>query len=113
MARKRIKQIYLYIAKEKRFFSSQKILNLSEIKKLKSILSEERIKLIFTIKINNPNSIYELAKLVKRDLKAVRKDLKILQAYGILRLVKAYKKRKKLNLKPELLVDEIHLYIII
>ena len=48
------------------------ITNKKEITNLRQLLSNEKAKLINTIKTQNPGSIYELSRFLKRDFRAVR-----------------------------------------
>ncbi len=54
----------------------------SEVSIVRSLLSNEKAKIIHAIKEKNPASIYILAKQLGRDFKAVRKDVKILEHFG-------------------------------
>ena len=55
----------------------------SSIKEMRAVLTEKRLELIKAIKDRKPSSVYELAKLVHRDLKNVLQDLTYLQEVGI------------------------------
>lgn len=55
---------------------------------LNKILTPKRLELIDVIKLKNPESIYELAKLLKRDQGNVTKDVNILHQKGFLELTK-------------------------
>ena len=54
------------------------------ISDVRQLLSNERARIIHTIKTQAPNSIYHLAKLLDRDFKSVRKDVKLLEKFGFL-----------------------------
>ncbi|MEM1535486.1 MAG: HTH domain-containing protein [Candidatus Pacearchaeota archaeon] len=111
MAEKRVKEIIVYLSYEKfRVFSRKTSMNINEMKKLRDAFSKEKARILYTIKTQKPNSIYQLAKLLGRDPKAVKKDLKILQQAGIVTLTAVRGERR---LKPELNVDEINVKIII
>ena len=77
---------------------------------LKQLLNPEKIKILYTIKHSKPGSIYELAKLLKRDLKAVRNDLDILEQGGFIEIQKA-KIKNRLHSKPCLLCEKINFSI--
>jgi len=51
----------------------------------RTILTRSRLELLRAIRARNPGSIYELARLVGRDLKSVQADLQILQRFGLVR----------------------------
>ena len=78
----------------------------SGIAELRQLLSNERSKILYTIKNKSPQSVYELSKLLNRDFKAVSKDLRLLEKFGFVKLVShSVKGRKKL--RPTLEVDEL------
>lgn len=62
---------------------------------LSKIFTKKRIELIRTIKQKNPKTIKELAKIVKRLLPAVDRDIKMLEGYGIVSL-----RRNKKGVQP-------------
>jgi len=80
-----------------------------EVAQVRALLSNERAKLIHIIKKDNPISIYVLAKLVGRDFQSVRKDVAILQHFGIIKLQKQGKKR--VSLKPIINLDTLQINI--
>ena len=79
---------------------------LEGIQDFRQLLSNEKARVLFVIRAKSPGSIYELAKLLGRDFKSVRQDVKILEQFGIIRLVGEGKYRKKL--KPEIMLDELN-----
>jgi len=80
-----------------------------EVSKVRSLLSNEKARILHTIKANNPSSIYVLAKILGRDFKSVRKDVELLQHFNILDLESHGKKRK--SLKPILKLDSLQINI--
>lgn len=56
----------------------------STIKEMRKVLTEKRLELIKTIKDRKPSSVYELAKVVHRDLKNVLQDVAYLNEMGII-----------------------------
>lgn len=110
MAKKiRTRRVRIKLTKEAKFavFSiSRKSLDIENIKKMRALFSDEKARILFAIKEKKPQSIYDLAKILKRDFKAVRKDISLLESYGFVRLVKG-RKGKRRSLKPVLNVDEI------
>jgi len=64
-----------------------------DVKILRKVLSEKRLELLRTIKNKNPDSIYELAKLLDRPLRAVQHDVKVLSELGLIEV-------KKIETKP-------------
>lgn len=55
---------------------------------LTQLFTRRRIELIEAIKKNEPKTMSELAGLLKRELSAIERDLKILEGLGLLRLEK-------------------------
>jgi predicted transcriptional regulator len=56
----------------------------SNIKDLRKVLTEKRLELLKTIKDRKPSSIYELARMVDRDLKNVLQDVGYLKEIGMI-----------------------------
>jgi predicted transcriptional regulator len=56
----------------------------SNIKDLRKALTEKRLELLKTVKDRKPSSVYELAKMVDRDLKNVLQDVRYLQNIGMI-----------------------------
>jgi len=62
---------------------------------LRSVLTDKRLAVLKAIKKHKPNSIYELAKILGRDLKNVNEDVKLLADLGLIKLEKAKSNRKR------------------
>ena len=72
--------------------------NISEISNVRRLLNNQKARILHIIKIRNPSSIYELTKILHRDFRTVKEDLKLLQKFGFIDLIIKYKgKRKRLN----------------
>ena len=83
-----------------------------EVAEVRALLSNERARMIHLIKDSNPESVYSLAKLLGRDFKSVRKDITLLQHFGIIRLIRTAKKgHKRQSLKPILQLDTLQINI--
>jgi len=78
----------------------------SKLVELRQILSNEKARLLHTIKTKNPNSIYELSKLLSRDFNAVRYDIRILEKLGFVELISSRNKKRE-SLKPIVNVDQV------
>ena len=87
-------------------FRSEKAHESSDIAMLRSLLSPEKARLLHLIKTKQPNSIYELAKLLGRDFKAVRADIRVLENFGMLEMIPVHKGKRQ-KLKPILVIDEL------
>ncbi|MBI4174460.1 MAG: ArsR family transcriptional regulator, partial [Candidatus Aenigmarchaeota archaeon] len=64
-----------------------KVLILDVSKDLSNLFSPSKLEILKTLREKKINSVGELAKELKRPIESVSKDLKILNAYGILELV--------------------------
>jgi predicted transcriptional regulator len=76
---------------------------------MRKVLTEERLRILKTIKTNNPQSIYELAKLIRRDIKNTFNDVQFLAQVGLIELKKAKDGREKTT--PQVNYDQILLEI--
>lgn len=77
----------------------------ADVETARAIFTEGRMKIIQTLKEKSPKSIYELAKLLKRDFKNVYDDVTFLSQLGILKVEEKTTGRKQK--KPILLCDKI------
>jgi len=82
----------------------------SDIKLLRSILSNEKARILYALKIKNPKSIYALAKLLGRDFKSVREDAKLLERFGFIEF-HTEKTGKREALKPVLVINKLQIII--
>ena len=78
----------------------------SEISALRQLFSNEKARLLNICKTKQPESIYMLAKLLGRDFKAVRQDIRLLEQYGFVELISSHKDGRE-RLQPIVDVDEI------
>ena len=73
-------------------------LDFTDISALRQLLNNEKARILHTLKERKPNSLYDLAKMLNRDFKSVRKDVELLKNFGFIRLQPEAKgKRKKLK----------------
>jgi predicted transcriptional regulator len=63
---------------------------------LRAILTNKRLLILKVIKDKEPNSIYELAKILGRDIKNINQDLKLLADAGLVTLEKVEKDKKRI-----------------
>ena len=80
--------------------------NPSDIELLRKIFSNEKARILYTIKKKNPKSIYNLAKILKRDFKSVHQDLQILERFGFIEFY-SEKKGHRESLKPILKINSL------
>ena len=75
---------------------------------LRHLLSNEKARLLHIIKTKKPASLYALAKLLNRDFRAVLEDVRLLERFGIIDLIKDTKsKSKRHRLEPVLAIDTL------
>jgi len=108
---KQIKEISISITEKEGAFSS--IFNKirgenknSEISALRNLLSNEKARLLHIAKTKQPESIYKLAKLLGRDFKSVRHDIRILEKFGFIELISNHKNNREL-LRPVVDADQV------
>lgn len=70
-------------------------ISFENLEAMRKLLTEERIRILKTIKKNHPQSIYELAKLLGRDTKNVSVDVYCLAELGLIELRKTKEGREK------------------
>jgi len=111
MASKRIKTKYISIEQKQGAFTAifSRIMGegkkeISDIALLRSLLSNERARLLHTLKQKQPNSIYQLAKILGRDFKSVRQDISMLEKLGFIEMIPIHKGGRE-KLKPLLVAD--------
>jgi len=85
----------------------------SSIEAVRNFLTRERLALLRAIRTSHPGSIYELAKIVNRDIKNVQGDVKLLRRHGLVRLSENRRGPKSKVKVPEAPFDEIALRITI
>jgi|SRR3989338_1199027 len=98
----------LHLAK-KSYSSKREELSFQNIDTLRKVLTEKRMEIFHTIKEQHPESIYELAKLLERDLKSVNTDIEILTDLGFVTLEELHDARQRIM--PKIDFDAIHIEI--
>ena len=78
------------------------------LKSLRNLLSNEKARILHTIKAKKPSSIYQLAKILGRDFKSVNDDVRLLEDFGFIDLI-AEKTGSRERLKPIIVVDSIQI----
>jgi len=84
--------------------------DLSDMGVLRKLLSNEKAKILYTLKIKRPKSIYELAKMLGRNFRAVRNDVDLLDKFGFVDLI-AEKSGKREMLRPVLTLNSLNIII--
>jgi len=109
---KRKRTINLYITPSsfstffKKFQGKKQEYDFSELADLRQVLSNEKARILNFLKNKKPNSIYDLAKMLNRDFKTVRDDLKVLEKFGFVEMIQEYQGKRK-KLKPNLIIDDL------
>jgi predicted transcriptional regulator len=102
------KEIVVYVSWQPRLRLRSPYINFRDVERIKGIFSKERLRILFALKTKNPKSIYQLAKILNRQAKAVKKDLKFLEQLGIVALRRERDKvKKRYFVRPMLLSKEI------
>src|SRR3989338_3370679 len=86
--------------------------NLEGLSALRSLLSNEKARMIHVIKTRNPISIYDLAKMLQRDFKSVCEDINLLEEFGFIDLIKENTGKRK-RLKPIVIIDILKIEILL
>jgi len=89
----------------------QEGISFDSIDAMRKVLTEERLKVLRAIKKEHPESVYELAKKLKRDIKNTFNDVHFLAEAGLLELKKTKNGREKTT--PLVNYDKILLEILV
>ena len=92
----------------KKFYGEKTEYDFEGISALRKLLSNEKARLLHVIKTKKPDSIYKLAKILKRDLKSVNNDIKLLERFGFIDLI-SEKTGKRERLKPIVVIDSLNI----
>lgn len=84
-------------------------ISFESLESMRKVLTEERLRILKTIKKEHPRSIYELAKILKRDIKNTFDDVQFLSQAGLIDLEKTKDGREKTT--PRVNYDKITLEI--
>jgi len=90
--------------------TSKKDYDFSGILALRQLLSNEKARILHTIKAKKPKSIYDLAKQLGRGFKAVNDDIKLLERFGFIELIEE-KTKNRVRHRPEIVVDTITIHL--
>jgi predicted transcriptional regulator len=73
-------------------------------------LSNEKARILYALKSEKPKSIYALAKILGRDFKSVRDDIKILERFGFIEF-HSEKTGERESLMPVLIINKLQIII--
>ncbi|MFH1711379.1 MAG: hypothetical protein ABH840_03645 [Nanoarchaeota archaeon] len=90
----------------KRFVGEKKDYEFSGLEDLRKILSNEKARILYAVKHNKPTSIYNLASILKRDFKSVQQDVKLLEKFGFIELIKDHHGKRNM-LRPVLNINTL------
>jgi predicted transcriptional regulator len=115
MAKEKTKIREISIVQSKGAFSifkpgASKNYHSEEVSSLRRVLSNEKARILNTIKTQNPSSIYELAKKLGRNFKAVSDDVRLLKKFGFIEL-KEEQSKKRRRLRPVIVVDTLNILV--
>ena len=88
----------------------KKAYDFSGILALRQLLSNEKARILDVIKRQEPVSIYDLAKKLGRGFKSVNDDIKLLERFGFIELIKE-KTKKRVRYVPKIVVDTMTIHI--
>ena len=113
MARTKIREITLIDSKGAfSLFKKQtpiKEYDFESLSVIRKLLSNQRAKILYTIKYENPSSVYDLAKKLGRNFKSVYEDLKLLERLGFVEFIQE-KTKNRIRHKPELVIDTLTIH---
>ncbi|MEK6829202.1 MAG: hypothetical protein AABY15_03670 [Nanoarchaeota archaeon] len=89
---------------------SKKDYDFDSLLALRQLLSNEKARILHTIKYDKPISIYELAKKLGRGFKSVNDDIKLLERFGFVEMIQE-KTKNRIRHRPEVVVDTMTIHI--
>ena len=93
-----------------RFIAPEEEFDFEALSVLRKLLSNEKARLLHTVKTKKPKSLYKLAQILKRDFKSVSEDVKILERFGFIEMVSEHT-GKRSRKRPVLAIDTLHVNI--
>jgi len=84
-------------------------ISFESIEGLRNVLTKRRLELLSAVRRRKPGSVYELSRLLNRDLKSVNTDLKVLEDNDFLELRKTHNGRHKTV--PVVMFDRIDISV--
>lgn len=112
----KIKKIDIEVYEKKGSFysikksSSKENYDFKGLSALRTLLNNEKMRLLHVIKTKKPNSIYQLSRILGRTFKSVSDDIKLLERFGFIELIEEKTKKRKRH-KPEIISDSININI--
>jgi predicted transcriptional regulator len=107
---KEVKEVWEKLEKGQKVKKHEGI-SFESLEAMRKVLTEERLRILKTIKKEHPQSIYELAKMLHRDIKNTFGDVQFLAQAGLIELRKTKDGREKTT--PRVNYDRILLEILV
>lgn len=85
-------------------------IDFESVSALRKLLNIEKARILSVIKSDSPDSIYQLAKILKRSFKSVFDDVKLLERFGFISLVDISSEKRR-KTKPVIDADTITIHI--
>jgi predicted transcriptional regulator len=82
----------------------------SGISSLRQLLTKEKARILDVIKNEKPASLYDLAKKLGRNFKAVHDDIKLLERFGFIEIVEE-KTKNRTRHRPKIITDLVTIHI--
>lgn len=100
-------------AQQRRTFERREGVYFTSLEAARNFLTKERLGLLHAIREKHPHWVYELAKMVHRDLNNVQQDVTLLERHRLLKLMERRRGEKSKVRIPQAPFDEIALRIAI
>lgn len=103
------KKVFEQVASGKKLPPARQETYFESLEAVRRVLTPERLKLLKYIKEQKPQSIYAVAKGLKKDLKNVSQDLKYLADIGLVQMTKKTSHRRQIQ--PHVVADRLLIQI--
>lgn len=90
--------------------TSKKDYDFEGLSALRRVLSNEKARILHVIKTKEPGSIYELAKMLKRNFKSVSDDVSLLERFGFIDIIKEKTKNRKRH-RPIVAIETLTIHL--
>jgi len=94
----------------RKFKGGKKDYNTADLSMIRHLLTNEKARLLHVVKVNQPKSLYALAKFLERDFKTVREDVLLLKKFGFLDLIEEKSGNRRTH-KPIITTNSVSIII--
>ena len=94
------------------FSKQDDVIYAESLEAARRLMTSERLRMLVEVRKKRPNSLYELAKAMKKDIKTISTDATILSEAGLMKLEK-YRVGKKVKVRPSVSARKIQLELAI